>query len=293
LADSWVSLDGGSIYVETIGEGEDALVMPVAWGMSHDFHEALIAELDLGLRLNFFDPEGAGISAVPPMGWSPARIIDEAEAVRQSLGLDAITLLGHQSGAFLSLAYALDHPARVKGLILVSPFASYARAAKLGAPRLEAAPHWKAFQQRVSDIRRAKLTRQDRFRAIFKEQRAVDLYAYGPHYFQMADAADEAIFNPEMHDDVETDLLDELHTIESPALVIVGIGDPICPVEEARLIAAELPFVRLIELEECGHFPYVEQPRLFTQAVERFMEDIAVERPVDSARRQPSGRATG
>jgi pimeloyl-ACP methyl ester carboxylesterase len=291
MTESWASLAGGSIYAETVGEGPDALFIPAAWGVSHDFYQVLWSNLDLALRVTFFDPEGTGISSLLPRDWSPARIIDEAEAVRQSMGEEQVILAGHASGAFLSLAYALDHPNRVAAMILVSPFASYARASRLSAGRLEANPNWAAFQKRVADIRRVKLSAQDRFRAIFKEQRALDLFEYGPHYFEMADAADEAVFNPKMHDDVETDVLDELGTIESPVLIVTGVDDPLSPLEECRLIARELPYVRLIELAECGHYPFVEHPDLFTQAVDQFLIDIAEATKANPHRDMPPGTA--
>lgn len=274
---SWAAFGGGSIYIETSGRGHDAIFMPVAWGASHDFHKVLLCDVDVSLCISYFDPQGTGMSGGMPAGWTPAQIVDEAEAVRESLGLDQVVLMGHESGAFLSLAYALEHPQRVKAMILISPFASYQRANSMSVGRLESNPNWAAFQKRVADIRRVRLLADDRFRAIFKEQRAVDMYNYGPHYFQMANAADEATFNPAMHDDTETDLLDELHHIEVPVLIVTGVDDPLSPMEESRLIADALPFVRLIELEACGHYPYVEQPELFADAIDQFLTDVSDE----------------
>ncbi|HEV3312475.1 MAG TPA: alpha/beta hydrolase [Chloroflexota bacterium] len=274
MRESWVSLDGASIYVETVGEGRAALVMPVAWGMSHDFYQTLLGVLELGLQLIHFDTEGTGMSSDLPAGWNPARIVDEAEAVRAAGEYARVIVLGHASGAFLAMAYALDHPDHVEALILISPFASYTRANDMSVSRLESAPHWDAFQKRVAEIRKAALTPEDRFRAIFKEQRAVDLVDYGPHYFLMADAADEATFNPQMNEDGEIDFIDELETIEVPVLIISGVQDPLTPIEESRLIAAELPYVRLVELQASGHYPFVEQPDEFAAAISQFMRDI-------------------
>jgi len=287
VSESWVSLDGGTIFVETGANGPPTLVMPVAWGMSHDFYQLLLSELALPLRLIYFDPEGTGMSSLLPPAWNPARIVDEAEAVRSSVEQEQVIVFGHASGAFLGLAYALEHPTHVAAMILVSPFASYGRADEMSARRLESHPNWTAFCKRVADIRRVKLSSQERFRAIFKEQRAVDMFDYGPHYFQMADATDEAVFNMAMHDDRETDLLDELHTIEAPVLIITGVHDPLCPVEESRLIAAELPYVRLIELEATGHYPFVEAAELFDGAVTEFLRELQLPDSDTSGPSQP------
>lgn len=275
MEETWVSLGGAQLYVATVGEGPAALVMPVAWGMSHRFHRALLGDLEIPLRLTYFDTEGTGGSGPLPAGWDPARILDEAEAVRQAVSPHhPMVLIGHASGAFLSLAYGLDHPGAISAMILISPFASYERASSMSVTRVEARPQWKMLQRRVKEIRAVSLSPEERFRAIFKEQRVIDTHDYGPHYFQMADAADEADFNPLMKDDEETDLLDELSAITAPVLLVTGEDDPLSPLEESRLIAAELPFVRLVEIPRCGHYPYVEEPELFTAAVQGFLADI-------------------
>lgn len=270
-----VSHDGGKLYVEVSGEGPSAIVMPVAWGMSHDFHQALLEPLDLPIRLVFFDPEGTGVSTLMPRGWNPARIVDEAESVRESLDLPKAIVLGHASGAFMSIAYALEYPGRIGAMVLVSPYASYTRANELAAGRLEAREGWSSFQTRVSEMRRVDLTPEQRFRATYKEQRTLDLHDYGSHYFEMADAADQASFNPAMADDEETDFLDELHTIEAPVLIVSGLDDPLSPIEESRLMAAAFPFVRLVEFPECGHFPFVEKPDEFVDVVNGFLTDTS------------------
>lgn len=258
---TWAELDGRRIYVEIQGEGPTAIVVPVAWGASHEFLLALLGNVELPLQLVHFDPEGTGASDGLTPGWNPARVVDEVEAVRRAVAPDQPTiLLGHASGAYLSLAYALDHPDTVEAAILVSPFSGYRRANDMSVARVESHPEWAAFSRRVAEIRRAPLTPTERFRAVFKEQRVLDMFEYGSHYFEMADAADQTDFNPAMHDDTETDLLDELHLIEAPVLIITGEDDPLSPLEEARLIAGQLPYVRLVEFARCGHFPFVEEP---------------------------------
>lgn len=273
--EGFAELDGGRVYFETVGSGAPTIVVPVAWGASHELYQALLGDLDLPLELVHVDPEGTGASSPLPGGWNPGRILDELDAVRSLLYPDKrVFLLGHASGAFLALAYALDHPHDVAGLILMSPFAGYSRANDLSTARVESHPEWPAFQERVQAIRRVALAPSEQFRAIFKEQRVVDMYDYKPHYFKMADAADEADFNPEMHDDKDADLLDDIWEIEAPTLIVTGEDDPLSPLEECRLMAGELPYIRLVELPRCGHYPFVEYPRLVEKAVSEYLDIV-------------------
>jgi pimeloyl-ACP methyl ester carboxylesterase len=271
-----IPLDGGRVYTETAGDGPAALVMPPAWGVSHELYKILLDDLELPLSLTYFDPEGTGGSTPLPAAWNCARILDEAEAVCAALFADApVHVLGHASGGFLALAYALEFPERVNSLILVSPFAGYARVNDLSRARVESHQQWQAFSRRAQEISQVGLDAPDRFRAVFKEQRVIDMPDYGPHYFRMADAADQADFNPYMHDDSDVDLLDDVTEVEIPTLIIVGEDDPLTPLEESRLIANSLPQVRLVELPGCGHWPFVEQPEIFVSTVRRFLEDVA------------------
>jgi len=205
--------------------------------------------------------------------------VEEADSVRDSLGEEQVIVAGHASGAFLALAYALRHPNRVKGLILINPYASYRRINETGTALLEDNPHWRRFNDRVDEIRRVRLSSSERFRAIYKEQRMVDLWDYGIFYFEMADAADMSSFNPAMHDDYDTDLLPDLHTVEAPTLILTGVHDALAPLEESVLIAEKLPFVRLIEFQQSRHFPFVEETEKFSQAVSTFLHDTELGTP--------------
>jgi proline iminopeptidase len=253
--------------------------MPVAWGMSHDFYQALLAPLELPLKFAYFDPLGTRRSGPLPADWQPLSIVEEADSVRESLGEEQVIVAGHASGAFLALAYALRYPERVKGVILINPYASYDRVNEAGSMLLEQNPYWRRFNDRVQEIRRVRLSSSERFRAIYKEQRVVDLWDYGIYYFEMADAADMASFNPAMHDDYERDLLPDLGRIQAPTLILTGVHDALAPLEESVLIAENLPFVRLIEFQQSRHFPFVEEAEKFTEAISAFLRDTDLAAP--------------
>jgi proline iminopeptidase len=57
----------------------------------------------------------------------------------------------------------------------------------------------------------------------------------------------------------EYDLRPKLRRIETPALVIHGDRD-LFPLDCARSLAESLPRSKLVLLNECGHFSYLERP---------------------------------
>ena len=65
------------------------------------------------------------------------------------------------------------------------------------------------------------------------------------------------------------DLLRQLAALTVPAMVVHGREDPI-PVETARDTARALR-AELVELDACGHVPYVEAPAALFAALRRFL----------------------
>ncbi|MEV5241998.1 alpha/beta hydrolase [Streptomyces cinnamoneus] len=62
--------------------------------------------------------------------------------------------------------------------------------------------------------------------------------------------------------------------ITVPTLVIGGGADPTAPVDEARLLAADLPAGEERIVPDGGHFPMLERPRWFTDAVQEFLDRV-------------------
>lgn len=276
MSDLLVPLDSGHIFVDDRGVGPPLLVMPVAWGMSYDFYSALLDPTILAARLVFYDPVGVGRSSPLPEDWRPERIVSDAEEVREALGIEQVILFGHASGGYQALSYALRFPDHVAGMILVNGYASYRRADETGAPLLEHVDTWPRFRDRVREIRRVKLPAAEEFRAVYKEQRMVDLLDYSPHYLRMAEIADRTGFNPAMHDDIDGDVTDRLAEIRAPTLIVAGLHDALCPFTESQLLAECLPAASLVPFALSRHFPFVEQPVEFGQAVRDFIHALGL-----------------
>ena len=58
----------------------------------------------------------------------------------------------------------------------------------------------------------------------------------------------------------DTDLRDEVASIDRPAAVIHGGRDVLAPVGAGRWLAGRLPFARFVEIPEAAHLPFVSHP---------------------------------
>ena len=63
--------------------------------------------------------------------------------------------------------------------------------------------------------------------------------------------------------------------VATPALVLAGDRSHPSLRALAHLLAAALPDARFVELEECGHVTYAEQPGAFARAVSVFAAEIS------------------
>jgi pimeloyl-ACP methyl ester carboxylesterase len=67
------------------------------------------------------------------------------------------------------------------------------------------------------------------------------------------------------------DYTPRLRQIAAPTLC--GRYDPQFPLPCSEELAGAIPHARLVVLERSGHYPFIEEPRLFSEVVEAFLRD--------------------
>jgi 3-oxoadipate enol-lactonase len=112
-----------SVYYETHGEGE-SMVLLLALGSDISQYGALITELSKNCQVIVMDNRGAGRTDKPKNKYSIGVMAEDALALLDVLRLSQVNLLGISMGGKIALSLALDHPERVKRLILASTYAS-------------------------------------------------------------------------------------------------------------------------------------------------------------------------
>jgi len=258
--------DGVNIAYQTSGQGP-ALVCCHAMGWDHTLWDQQRSVFSRHHQLITFDQRGAGGSDHPPFTEGPDSAYtvtafgDDLRAVLDALNIERATLLGFSMGAVAVLSFATRWPERLERLVLASAMASRLPQAIIERARLveellaekgiEA-----AFDHYFAGALFEGLVVDDRFRSWFESvrQRAT------PHGFQGCFRV--TIDRPS--------LVDQLHLIKSPTLVLVGERDTHY-LAEADLLARTLPDARKIVIANAGHPMMMREPAAFEGHVMDFL----------------------
>ncbi|HSB86804.1 MAG TPA: alpha/beta fold hydrolase [Ilumatobacteraceae bacterium] len=285
--ETFVESRGARLYVRDVGDGLPIVV--VHGGPDFD-HEYLLPDLDCltdAYRLVYYDQRGRGRSSegIGPDDVTMRTEMEDLDAVRQSLGVDSIILLGHSWGGLLAMEYAIRSPRRVSHLVLMNTApASCAGAALL---RQELARRRSPAESEAM----ASIVASDRFRA---GDLAVDAEYYRIHFrsaFKQPGLLEQllgrlranfteagVVLARQIEDHLyaetwrrdEYDLTPQLARLPTPTLVIRG-ADDFVPGAIAGNIAQAIPRSRLVVLEDCGHFAFIERPEQVRVCLAEFL----------------------
>jgi pimeloyl-ACP methyl ester carboxylesterase len=202
-----------------------------------------------GFRGLVFSRYGYGSSTRRPHGerWTADFMHEQALDVLPKLldaaGADRAWLFGHSDGASIALVFAAAHPDRASGLVLL-------------------APHVFVEDVTIQSIERAR-----------GEYRAGRLKARLAPYHDDPDSAfwgwNDAWLDPAFrHWSIEN----VLGSVGCPVLVIQGKDDEYGTRAQLERIARDVAGAELLELPNCRHAPYRDQPQAVTSAAIKFIK---------------------
>ncbi|MBB6610381.1 alpha/beta hydrolase [Pontibacter sp. Tf4] len=123
----YITLNGIRHWVKIAGSEHNTTPLVIVHGgpggNNYTFERTAGPGLEKAATIVYYEQRGCGRSEAPadPNDYTLPVLISDLDALRDSLGVPKISLLGYSFGAELSLRYALAHPDRVEKLILSSP----------------------------------------------------------------------------------------------------------------------------------------------------------------------------
>ena len=263
-------------FLREVGSGPPIVVLHGGPDFDHTY---LLPELDRlanSFHLVYYDQRGRGRSAagVRAEDVTLESELEDLDAIRRKVGLEAIAVLGHSWGCVLALEYAVRRPGRGSHVILLNPAPASHRDLLLLRREL-------AARRAPADLERMKsLAASGRYRqgdveteseyyrlhfkpGLYRAEHVDEIVGrlrthFTPGTILLARAIEARLWDETWHRE-DYDLLPKLRALDIPTLVLHGDHDLI-PIEVAQHVADAIPGARLRVLPRCGHFSFLEAP---------------------------------
>lgn len=262
---------------ETMGEGPPVVLCHGITATRRTVLHGSKALPRAGYEVITYDARGHGASDPAPVGEGygyPDLVGDLERVVAAEVGEGRFLLGGHSMGAHTAISYALRHPDRLAGLVLIGPV--YA-----GSIEPESLAYWDGLAEALET------GGVDGFVSYIAEQQGID-----PRWRDsvlrftkerlLAQEHPEALVEAlrEVPRSRPFGSLDELRELDVPALIVASNddADPGHPYEAAAAYAKALPRARLVT-EEPGESPLAWQGGKLSRALAAFYAEALSSAP--------------
>lgn len=259
---AYIAIGDARIYYEEHGTGEP-LFLVTGLGGNASFWTAQIPKFARRFRVVVHDHRGAGKSSMSRIAYSAEQMAADVIGLMDALSIERVHFVGHSLGGAIGQVMAIEHPGRLKSLVISSSWA-------------KADPYY----TRIFNVRRDILERC----GIGPYFRAGTLFLYPGEWIaakiDQIEAAEAAtienappleIILAKIEAVLKFDRSAELHRIRTPTLVNCAIDDILDPVYFSRALAAAIPGARLKILRGGAHFCPITTPDAYFRQVSAFL----------------------
>jgi non-heme chloroperoxidase len=211
--------------------------------------EPILSHLPESIRAFALTQRGHGDASRPAGGYHSRDFAADLAAFMDALHLEAAVIVGGSSGGFIARRFAIDHPERTLGLVLLGSPATLrdkpgvmevwdSTVSKLTDP---VAP---GFVREFAESTLAQPVPQAFFETIVQENLKVPARVWRETFEGL----------------LEDDSFEELGKIQAPTLIVWGDRDALLPRSDQEALAAAIAGSRLVAYAGAGHAFYWEEP---------------------------------
>ncbi len=266
-----IDVDGKTVVY--IDEGEGPALLFVHSGLWSFVFRDVIVRLRENFRCLTLDFPGVGLS---PGDEGAAPLIEESSVVLErfidALGLSEITLVVHDLGGPVALGMAARRPELIKGLVLSSTFAWNPEGLGMrGMLRTMASAPMRGLNRATNFMARVTVTRFGLGRNLTRGGKKAFLgpYRERARRRQFHTLSGNALEIEPYLAGIEQALQSTLRN--RPVLTIFGPMDPFGFQDRYREI---FPTIRTVEIPKGFHFPMMDDPHLFAEAVKEWWDEV-------------------
>lgn len=245
------------------GSGRPVVLLhafPLSAAMWHGQHNALSG----GCRLITPDLRGFGQSARGDAEPSVDLMAEDVAELLDQLRIDTVVMGGLSMGGYVTMAFLRRYPERVTAIVLADtkagadPEPALANRERI-ATAMMSGGDIAALAEELLPTLLGETTRRARGRVVAWVRSAIR--SADPHSIAWAQRAMAG----------RPDSYDTLHSVSTPALVVVGTEDVLTPPAEAEAMAGALADAQLVRLPEAGHLSPLEDPAAFNEALSSWL----------------------
>jgi pimeloyl-ACP methyl ester carboxylesterase len=273
---SFVEINGLNVHFQMMGQGQPVFILLHGFGASLFSWHAVMEPLSACGTVIAYDRPAFGLTE-RPLKWTgqnpygPEANIALLLGLMDHFGVQKALLIGNSAGGTLSMQFAIQYPQRVQALILVDP-AVYENGGPAWVRILGKTPQMQHLGPLL--VRSIQKSGLDLIQEAWHDPSKITQATWDGYTLPLkADAWDQALwfFTMASHD---TGLLQHLQDFKLPILVITGDDDRIVPTADSVKLAGELSGAKLVVIQEAGHVPHEEQPAVFMQVINEFVETL-------------------
>ena len=208
-------------------------------------------------RVVRFDQRGHGLTGSARDGdYSSDRFVEDIDAVTRALGVDTFVLGGNSMGGGHAVAFALAHPERLDGLILVDAGGAPVRGESKGNIGFTIArtPGLNRVMEHITP--RSMIEKS--LRQSVSNQSIVTPQAVDRYWELLRYPGNRAATVARFSRGWTTFPAGQVEGIETPTLILWGEEDNLIPVEAGRWYASHLPNARIVTYPDIGHLSHEE-----------------------------------
>ncbi|MGH7024238.1 MAG: alpha/beta fold hydrolase [Caulobacteraceae bacterium] len=255
---SILNRDGVAIHYEVTGEGP-ALLLTHGYSATGEMWRGQVEAFSRHYRLIRWDMRGHGRSDYPEdlAAYSEEVTVADMAALLEEVGAERAIVGGLSLGGYMSLAFHLAHPERVRALLIIDTGPGYRND--------EAREGWNRNALRTAER--------------YEGEGLARLAAGSPEMRQSQhrDAVGLARAARGMLTQKDARVISSLPTIAVPSLVVVGANDtPFLAASD--YMAGKIPGARKVVIEGAGHAANIDQPEAFNAAILAFLADAGLDR---------------
>lgn len=278
----FVRVDGTRIRLIDTGKGTPVIFLHGFGASMYAWRDILGPVAAAGFRAVAFDNRGFGMSEKPATGYSNADYVHLLASLMDSLDITDAVIVGHSMGGAIAAEFAIAHPDRVRGLVLID-------AAGMGvrvpfALRIAA---WPGVGRIVSGLRSRWITAR-LLRSMYADPSKVRSADVDQYYAPVADPDFGRALRGVLREFRFDALPGRLAAIAKPTLVLWGEQDRLIPVWLGRAAALELPRAAFVTVPKAGHALPEEAPAEVSRLLIAFLQKGVPAPPPNLALQPPS-----